>query len=206
MPKKNTGQSNLAALPGIRKRPRAQRITDDYFRIRDFELVQPLYDLAFLLEIEAVAKGSEIPKYRTFSLWRAGLSLDGYGTTIDRWLDGIIRNDDLDYVPSLRIKQQLGNVRLTGTLPELHAFQGEGFARCLRLRSVRGLGPSAIAQTISRTLPDDEWLRGTGIDVETNRTRIAELWSSINLGPWQSAHLVPPILRFLKRIFGAKEE
>jgi hypothetical protein len=55
------------------------RITDEYFRIRDFELVQPLYDLAFFLEIDAIARGVEIPKYRTFSLWRAGLSLDGYG-------------------------------------------------------------------------------------------------------------------------------
>ena len=59
----------------------------DYFRIRDFEYVQPLYDLAFLLEVDALAKGTEVPKYRTFSLWRAGYSLDGYGTTVDRWLD-----------------------------------------------------------------------------------------------------------------------
>src|ERR1039458_2362282 len=48
----------------------------------------------------SIAKGTEIPKYRTFSLWRAGYSLDGYGTTIDRWLDGTARDEDLDYVPS----------------------------------------------------------------------------------------------------------
>jgi hypothetical protein len=60
----------------------------DYFRIRDFEYVQPLYDFAFLLEVDALEKGTEIPKYRTISLWRAGYSLDGYGTTIDRCLDG----------------------------------------------------------------------------------------------------------------------
>jgi len=176
------------------------RITSEYFRIRDFELVQPLYDLAFLLEIDALAKRVEIPKYRTFSLWRAGLSLDGYGTTVDSWLDGAIRNEDLDYVPSLRIKQYLASVRQTGTLPELEAYRDEKFARCLRLRSVRGLGPSAIAQTLSPTFEVDDWLLGTGIDFEANRSRIAELCSGVNPGPWQSAHLVPPILRFLKAI------
>lgn len=176
------------------------RITSEYFRIRDFELVQPLYDLAFLLEIDALANGVEIPKYRTFSLWRAGLSLDGYGTTIDSWLDGAIRNEDLDYVPSLRIKQYLASVRQTGTLPELEAYRNEKFTRCLRLRSVRGLGPRAITQTLSSTFTEDEWLLGTGIDIEANRSRIAELCSGVNPGPWQSAHLVPPILRFLKAI------
>src|SRR4051794_28557023 len=58
-------------------------LTADYFRVRDFEYVQPLYDLAFLLEIDALARGVEVPKYRTFSLWRAAYSLDGYGTGID---------------------------------------------------------------------------------------------------------------------------
>src|SRR5437667_6421533 len=86
-------------------------ITNEYFRIRDFEYVQPLYDLAFLLEVEALAKGVEVPKYRTFSLWRAAYNLDGYGTTIDRWLGGHAVDDDLDYVPSNRIKQYLSAVR-----------------------------------------------------------------------------------------------
>src|ERR1035437_8555428 len=119
--------SSVAPLSTNRKNADAMRITSEYFRIRDFELVQPLYDLAFLLEIDALAKGVEIPKYRTFSLWRAGLSLDGYGTTIDSWLDGAIRNEDLDYVPSLRIKQYLASVRQTGTLPELEAYRDEKF-------------------------------------------------------------------------------
>src|SRR5436305_15308320 len=71
------------------------RLTSDYFRIRDFEYAQPLYDLAFLLEVDAIFKGQEIPKYRTFSLWRAAYSLDGYGTTFDRWLDGTLTDLDL---------------------------------------------------------------------------------------------------------------
>src|SRR5713101_732134 len=89
----------------------------NYFRPRDFEYVQPLYDLAFLLEVAALAAGNEVPKYRTFSLWRAGYSLDGYGSTIDRWLEGTIRDGDLDYVPSARIRQYLTNIRLSGTVP-----------------------------------------------------------------------------------------
>jgi histidinol phosphatase-like PHP family hydrolase/predicted nuclease with RNAse H fold/dephospho-CoA kinase len=182
------------------------RITAEYFRVRDFEFVQPLYDLAFLLEIDALAKGIEIPKYRTFSLWRAGYSLDGYGTSIHRWLDGVVSSKDLDYVPSARIKQYLSNIRLTGTIPELTAYQEDLFARCLRLRSIRGLGPSAIAQTLSDTFSEDEWLRGTGIDFEANRTRVSELCRGTNLGPWQSAHLVPPLLRFLKAIEGQAGE
>ena len=116
----------------------------DYFRIRDFEYVQPLYDLAFLLEVDALAKGTEVPKYRTFSLWRAGYSLDGYGTTIDQWLEGKSGDESLDYVPSSRIRQYLSKIRSTGTVPELRQYRSERFDRCLRLRSVRGLGPSTI--------------------------------------------------------------
>jgi histidinol phosphatase-like PHP family hydrolase/predicted nuclease with RNAse H fold/dephospho-CoA kinase len=182
------------------------RITPEYFRIRDFEFVQPLYDLAFLLEIDAVAKGIEVPKYRTFSLWRAGYSLDGYGTSISRWLDGVLSSEDLDHVPSLRIKQYLSNIQLTGTLPELASYSDEHFARCLRLRSVRGLGPNAIAQTLSEGFIEDEWLRKTGIDFETNQARVSELCHGRNLGPWQTAHIVPPLLRFLKAIEGQAGE
>src|SRR5450755_2550976 len=120
----------------------------DYFRMRDFEYVQPLYDLAFLLEVDALAKGTEIPKYRTFSLWRAGYSLDGYGTTVDRWLDGETADEDLDYIPSSRIRQYLMKIRRSGTIPELRPFSRERFDRCLRLRSVRGLGPNKIALTV----------------------------------------------------------
>src|SRR5690242_15279338 len=88
-PKVTTAQAK------VHKRHHGAAPTEDYFRIRDFEYVQPLYDLAFLLEVAALANGSEVPKYRTFSLWRAGYSLDGYGTMIDRWLDGAAADSDL---------------------------------------------------------------------------------------------------------------
>lgn len=169
----------------------------DYFRIRDFEYVQPLYDLAFLLEVDALAKGTEVPKYRTFSLWRAGYSLDGYGTTIDRWLDGITHDEDLDYVPSARIRQYLSSIRRSGTIPELRSYRSERFDRCLRLRSVRGLGPNKIALTIaSRSLAED-WFSQAVINLSLDRDRITELYHRSNVGPWQTAHIVPPLLRFL---------
>ena len=169
----------------------------DYFRIRDFEYVQPLYDLAFLLEVDAIAKGTEIPKYRTFSLWRAGYSLDGYGTTIDRWLDGTARDEDLDYVPSSRIRQYLTNVGRSGTIPELRTYRSERFDRCLRLRSVRGLGPSKIATTVSLRSLSDDWFQQDPTNLASNRDRIIELYKGLNEGPWQTAHIVPPLLRFL---------
>jgi len=172
----------------------------DYFRIRDFEYVQPLYDLAFLLEVGALARGVEVPKYRTFSLWRAAYSLDGYGTTIDRWLDGTARDEDLDYVPSSRIRQYLTNVGRSGTIPELRAYRSERFDRCLRLRSIRGLGPAKIAQTVSLRTLNEQWFRQDPINLAPNRDRITGLCNGSNIGPWQTAHIVPPLLRFLNTI------
>ncbi len=172
----------------------------DYFRTRDFEYAQPLYDLAFLLEVAALAKGIEIPKYRTFSLWRAGYSLDGYGTTIDRWLDGTASDEDLDYVPSSRIRQYLTNIRRRGTIPELRAYRGERYDRCLRLRSVRGLGPSKIASAVSSRATAEDWLNKAAINPGPSRDRIIELYEGSNLGPWQTAHIVPPLLRFLHTV------
>ena len=97
---------------GLRK-----SLPENYFRIRDFEYVQPLYDLAFLLEVDALSKGAEIPQYRTFSLWRAAYSLDGYGTTVDRWIDGCAKDADLDYVPSARIREYLKKGTFHGYTP-----------------------------------------------------------------------------------------
>lgn len=174
-------------------------IRPDYFRCRDFEIVQPLYDLAFLLEVGALSSGAEPPKYRTFSLWRAAYSLDGYGTVIDRWMDGELNDSDLDYVPSMRIRQYLTQIREAGTLAELSTFDTDPFHRCLRLRSVRGLGPNKIAQSILAPDPS-EWLDRTGLDLDVSPDRILALLSGRNAGPWQTAHVIPPLLRFLKTV------
>jgi histidinol phosphatase-like PHP family hydrolase/predicted nuclease with RNAse H fold/dephospho-CoA kinase len=178
----------------------SKRIPDDYFRIRDFEYVQPLYDLAFLLEIDALANEFEVPKYRTFSLWRAGLSLDSYSTTIDRWLDGTLPDEELDNVPTSRIRNYLRCIKKTGTIPELRKYRATGFARGLRLRSVRGLGPTNIALTISSRSIPAEWSEQATINLNLQRERITRLYNREPIGPWQTAHIVPPLLRFLHSI------
>lgn len=174
--------------------------TQDYFRIRDFEYAQPLYDLAFLLEVDALAKGAEVPKYRTFSLWKAAYSLDGYGTMIDRWLDGTAQDNDLDHVPSSRIRQYLTNIRLSGTIPELRSYSDTRFDRCLRLRSIRGLGPSKIAVTLSPDTVEADWLNQVAPTVSASHARLTGLYRGLNHGPWQTAHVAPPLLRFLHSI------
>ena len=187
-------------MKGIQDPDSATTISKDYFRLRDFEYAQPLYDLAFLIEVDGLAKGNEVPKFRTFSLWRAGYSLDGYGTTIDRWLEGTIRDEDLDYVPSARIRQYLANIRLSGTVPELHSYRTEQHHRCLRLRSVRGLGPSKIAATLLPGSSAEDWLHQSVAGLDVDRDRVARLYHTSIAGPWQTAHIIPPLLRFLNRL------
>jgi histidinol phosphatase-like PHP family hydrolase/predicted nuclease with RNAse H fold/dephospho-CoA kinase len=172
----------------------------DYFRIRDFEYAQPLYDFAFLLEIGALSKGVEPQKHRILSLWRAALHLDSYGTTIDRWLDGDLADGDLDHVPSSRIRQYLTTVRKTGTVSELRNYRSDRFQRCLRLRSLRGLGPANIALTVSSQSLSEAWLEHAVISLNLQRERITDLSERRHSGPWQTAHIVPPLLRFLRRI------
>jgi histidinol phosphatase-like PHP family hydrolase/predicted nuclease with RNAse H fold/dephospho-CoA kinase len=195
----NKGNANGGTSAG-EPWPSTIKIPADYFRLRDFEYVQPLYDLAFLLEVDAIAKGAEVPKYRTFSLWRAALSMDGYGTTVDRWLDRTISDEELDYIPSSRIASYLKSVRRAGTIPELKPFRSERYRRCLRLRAVRGLGPSQIALTVSSRKLSEDWIAKQSVNLSLLRDRIAELYEGPNLGPWETAHVVPPLLRFLRQI------
>lgn len=200
-PRRKPAISKRASRTGGRSAPKATKTVDaDYFRIRDFEYVQPLYDLSFFLEIGALSRGIESPKYRVFSLWRAALSLDSYGTTVDRWLDGDLSDKDLDHVPSSRIRQYLKAVRKTGTVSELRNYRSDRFQRCLRLRSLRGLGPANIALTVSSQSLSEEWLEHAVISLNLQRERITDLSEGRHSGPWQTAHVVPPLLRFLRRI------
>src|ERR1700728_2470118 len=114
LPRGQRGRRDEGGVEGLLSR--------DYLRPRDFEYVQPIYDLAFFLELEGVGGATAASPYRALSLWRAAYSLDGYGTTIDRWLDGTARDEDLDYVPSSRIRQYLTNVGRSGTIPELRSY------------------------------------------------------------------------------------
>src|SRR5579862_2434377 len=87
----------------------------DYYDPRDFEYAQPLYDIAFLLQVDSIAKKVAVPEHRCFALWKAALSLDGYTTNVHRWLaqpsEGI-----LDCKPSSRILEHLRTIASTGRL------------------------------------------------------------------------------------------
>jgi histidinol phosphatase-like PHP family hydrolase/predicted nuclease with RNAse H fold/dephospho-CoA kinase len=184
----------------------SRALSQDYFRIRDFEYAQPLYDLAFLLEVDALRVGREVPKYRIFSLWKAAYRMDGYTNAIDRWLDGKLHERELDIVPSARIRHYLTEIRETGTLTELAALDRERAESMLRLRSVRGFGASRIAElfrgdltpTVQATAEVSSAVEGydvgAGIPIGgSNEARNAS-------ETWQAAHVVPPLLRFLQEI------
>src|SRR5438445_7047491 len=138
-----------------------------------------------------------MPKYRTFSLWRAALSLDSYTATIDRWLDGGLSDEQLDNVPTSRIQDYLRSIKKTGTIQELRKYRARRFARGLRLRSLRGLGPANIALAISSRSIPEELFEQAAINLNLQRERITSLYNRQPLGPWQVAHVIPPLLRFL---------
>lgn len=179
----------------------SSRLTDDYWRLRDFEYAQPLYDLAFFLEIEALASGQQVPKYRKLALWKAALHLDGYGTKIDRWLDGNLGPKDLDHHPSTRIRGHLRAIRDNGCLSELDRFYDEErYQRCLRLRSLRGLGPKQIAQTLDLAAPAKEWLKQASLRTNLTVEELSLCFTGKSYRTWQPAHVVPPLLRFLHAV------
>ena len=176
-------------------------LNHDYWRLRDFEYAQPLYDLAFLLEIEAIARGEKKPKYRTFALWKAAIRLDSYGTNIDRWIEGSLSDKDLDQIPSNRIKTYLQNIRDTGTVPELAGFlEDDRYVRCLRLRRLRGLGPSQIAQTLDSKRPSREWLGQAARNCSLPEDHVFNCFVGDSYGTWQTPHVLPPLLRFLRAV------
>lgn len=175
--------------------------TEGYFRLRDFEYAQPLYDLAFLLEIDAVAQQKKKPKYRTFALWKAALSLDSYENNVDRWLDGELKNADLDQVPSNRIKQHLKSIRETGTLPELSPYlEQPKYLRCMRLRCLRGLGPAQISKALEWGTPPAEWVDLAARNCNVAESVILNTLDGNSNGRWQAAHVLPPLLRLLRTI------
>ena len=182
---------------GVPPEMQTSRLKNDYFRLRDFEYAQPIYDLAYFLEVDAVAKGLEIPKYRTFSLWRAAYSFDGYSTELDRWLNQEIGDDYLDYVPSSRIRNYLLAIRQSGTIPELDNYANDEFERIRRLRAVKGLGFSQLAKTLSEGhMPAEQWLNAAILSTQLSKDDVLNIYQGA-FGTWQSAHIVPPLVRLL---------
>ena len=173
----------------------------DYFMLRDFEIVQPLYDLAFLLQVIPLAKNKEVSKYRTLSLSMVAHSLDSYSTGISRWIEGALTDNDVDFVPSPKIKGYLSTIINSGTIDELNDFLSEKERACLRLRSISGLGKQIISEFYSCFPKTPQGLlmkaaRRSGI----NEDNIISVLNGRNYGPWQSAHLIPPLIRLLHYI------
>jgi histidinol phosphatase-like PHP family hydrolase/predicted nuclease with RNAse H fold/dephospho-CoA kinase len=169
----------------------------DYFRPRDFEYAQPLYDLAFLLQVDALARQRPVAEYRTFALWKAALHLDGYSTNIDAWLQDTNCEDLLDFKPSPRIAQYLSQIRETGSLHELRNLLSPEHQACLRLRSIRGLGTKQIALALAKGPLADGWLIRTAEMTGAAPTLLLETWEDKAQPQWQAAHVIPPLLRLL---------
>ena len=179
---------------------RSVSLGQDYFWPRDFEYVQPLYDLAYLLQIDAIAKNEEVPEYRVFALWKAALGLDGYTTSVSRWLRGETGEDTLDTDPSSRIKDYLLTVEKSGTIPELQGLSTDAHQASLRLRSVRGLGIKMAAGVLSKERPFDDWLSDAIKVTQYGAQELFDIWQGKARLPWEAAHIVPPLLRLLHRV------
>jgi len=178
----------------------------DYFRPRDFEYAQPIYDLAFLLQVDALSKKQDVPEYRTFALWKAAVSIDGYTTSVDKWLEDVGAGDRLDCVPTRRITEHLRAIRDTGTIPELEALTSPSHQACLRLRAIRGLGVKHIADALAAGQLTDAWLRNAVQITAEKASTLCETWDGTAQTAWEAAHVIPPLLRLLnslEREFGA---
>lgn len=172
-------------------------LPDDYFRPRDFEYAQPLYDLAFLLQVDALAKQRPVSEYRAFALWKAALSLDGYSTNVDTWLQDTSCAGLLDFKPSSRITEYLFQIREAGTLDELENLASPAHKACLRLRGIRGLGTKQIALALARGPLAEGWLTRAAQTSGATPTLLLETWEGRAQPRWQAAHVIPPLLRLL---------
>jgi histidinol phosphatase-like PHP family hydrolase/predicted nuclease with RNAse H fold/dephospho-CoA kinase len=180
--------------------PDSGSLGPDYFRPRDFEYVQPLYDLAYLLQIEAITKKEDVPEYRVFALWKAALGLDGYTTNVNRWLHSDTDEDLLDSDPSSRIKGYLQKIEETGTIPELKELNSPAHQASLRLRSVRGLGIKQVAAALSKERSWEDWVSDAMRATEFEAQELFDIWEGTSSSPWEAAHIVPPLLRLLRGI------
>lgn len=180
--------------------PASVLLGPEYFEPRDFEYAQPLYDLAFLLQVDSVAKKAPVPEYRTFALWKAALSLDGYTSNVHRSLEDESFRASLDFDPSARITQYLRTIGRTGSLPELEDLLSEAHRGCLRLRAIRGLGAKQLAEALSDGHLTPEWVtraeRSTGLEAR----ELQRAWDGAADSRWEAAHVVPPLLRLLRRV------
>lgn len=172
-----------------------------YFLPRDFEIVQPLYDLAYLLQIIPLSRDEQSSKYRTFSLSKAAHSLDSYSTTIAQSLNGFLHFTDLDFFLSSKIKGYLSTILKYGAIDELHSYLNEREKSCLRLRSIKGLGIKIISDILNE-FPN---ISSSSLIIASRNTGLSEdqilaILHGEAYGIWQTAHVIPPLIRLLEAL------
>jgi len=129
----------------------------------------------------------------------AAHSLDGYSSAICKWLNGNFSDNDLDYVPSARIRELLTSIRDTGTIQELKGLLSPEAEGCLRLRSIRGIGSSLVAEFLKKGAnPSNELLTVGAKRSGIPQDEILAVFQGRLHRQWQAPHIVPPLLRFLK--------
>ena len=176
-------------------------LDQSYFLLRDFEYAQFIYDLAYLLEIDAVVLHQAPPKYRIFSLLNAAQAIDGYCSNIALRLKGSLKDNDLAYLPSSRIKKYLKTIDDTGSLDELNELLSKaGYIRCLLLRSLRGLGKTKIVETVTMPSPSEEWLVDASASTRLSKESVLGFFTDVTLHSWQTPHVIPPLLRLLHNV------
>jgi hypothetical protein len=63
-----------------------------------------------------------------------------------------------------------------------------------------GLGPSKIAATLLPGCSAEDWLYQSIAGLDVDPDRVARLYHASNAGPWQTANIIPPLLRFLNKL------
>ena len=170
-----------------------------YFLPRDFEMVQPLYDLAFLLELFAVLPEVKEQQYRVQSLYKAAHQLDSYSSSVCMWLDDESVRNEQDYVPSNRIKRYLKDIRSKGSLQELSEFhlEHENVDVALKLRTIRGLSIKRFAFILKKAELSQQDMNFLATHSGKEIQDIDSTIRGDNYGAWQAAHVIPPLMRFL---------
>jgi len=178
-----------------------KKLIEDYFYLRNYEYAQYLYDIAYIDELKCLSNNTKISKYRIKSLMNAAFNIDGYSNSIYRWLnDEKDTNNLISYQPSHRIKKYLVSLQLGNIDQILHHKITSTEIGCLRLRSIRGVRKKYLTDIINA---DDlsPILTDKIIDkLNVTRKEIIETFKGNAFGQWQTAHIVPPLLRFLNTI------
>ena len=143
---------------------------EKYFLYRDFELVQPLYDLGFMLELASHIQPKNSSPYRIIALCDAALHMDSYSSSIHEWLNAE-KDMPCFQAPSLKIKQYLKEIIATGSIDELVQLKNKFGDVPLKLRVFSRSSPSNIADLI---LHSDDYSSKKVNKSENNRSDIAD--------------------------------